>query len=56
MKASEVIRIGRSRMRPASIAASTIDRPRCRSCSANSTIRIAFFADSPISITRPTWQ
>ena len=33
-----------------------IDRPCSRSCSANSTIRIEFFAASPISITRPTWQ
>ena len=56
MKANEVIRIGRSRMRPASIAASAIPRPRSRSCSANSTIRIEFLAASPISITSPTWQ
>ena len=56
MKASEVIRIGRKRSLDASIAASTMVIPRSRSCSANSTIRIAFFADSPISMTRPTWQ
>ena len=48
--------MGRSRMRPASTAASTIDRPRSRSCSANSTIRIEFLAARPISMTRPTWQ
>src|SRR5688572_23003335 len=40
MKASEVIRIGRNRMRDDSIAASTTDNPFSRSCSANSTIRI----------------
>ena len=56
MNASDVMRIGRSRMRDASIAASTIDSPRLLSCSANSTIRIAFFAASPISMTSPTWQ
>ena len=28
--------------------------PRSRSCSANSTIRIEFFAASPTSMTRPT--
>ncbi len=56
MNASDVIRMGRIRMRPASTAASTIDRPRSRSCSANSTIRIEFLAASPISSTRPIWQ
>ena len=56
MKAIDVIRIGRSRMRAASIAASMIDRPCSRSCSANSTIRIEFLAARPISITSPTWQ
>jgi hypothetical protein len=52
-KASEVMRIGLSRMRAASTAASAIDSPRPRNCSANSTIRMPFFADNPISITRP---
>ena len=56
MKASDVIRIGRSRMRAASTAASAIVIPRWRSCSANSTIRMPFFADRPISITSPIWQ
>jgi hypothetical protein len=56
MKASEVIRIGRRRIRAASTAASAIVRPRARSCSANSTMRIAFFAERPISMTSPTWQ
>ena len=41
MKASDVIRIGRSRMRAASTAASAIVSPRPRSCSANSTIENA---------------
>jgi hypothetical protein len=54
MKASEVIRIGRSRKRAASTAASQRLRPRSSSCLANSTIRIAFFAASPISTTKPT--
>ena len=53
MNASDVIRIGRSRMRAASTAASTIDRPSLRRCSANSTIRIEFFAARPTSMTRP---
>ncbi len=56
MNASDVIRMGRSRMRADSTAASTIDRPFSRNCSANSTIRIAFFAARPMSRTRPTWQ
>ena len=56
MNASDVIRIGLSRMRAASIAASVIDWPRSRNCSANSTMRIAFLAASPISMTRPIWQ
>ena len=54
MNASEVIRIGRSRSLEASIAASTTPSPRARSCSANSTIRIAFLAASPMSTSRPT--
>ena len=56
MNANDVIRIGRRRMRADSIAASTIDMPCSRSCSANSTIRIEFFAARPTSSTRPTWQ
>ena len=56
MNASDVIRIGRSRMRAASMAASITDMPCRRSCSANSTIRIEFLAARPISITRPIWQ
>ncbi len=57
MKASEVIRIGRRRSRAASSAASTgpIFSPTCSS-RANSTIRIAFFADRPMVVSRPTWK
>ena len=55
MKANEVIRIGRKRARAASTAASTIDLPSARNSRANSTIRIAFFADSAISSTMPIW-
>ena len=54
MKAIEVMRMGRKRMRAASRAASVMLRPCSRSCSANSTIRIAFFAARPTSNTRPT--
>ena len=55
MKASEVIRIGRSRSRLASIAACTGVRPANSSSRANSTIRMAFLADSPTSTIRPIW-
>ena len=57
MNASDVIRIGRSRM-PRGLDRRVDDRHalRSRSCSANSTIRIAFFAARPISITSPIWQ
>ena len=47
MKAIDVIRIGRSRSRLASIAARIGVRPANSSSRANSTIRIAFFADKP---------
>jgi len=53
MKAKEVIRIGRRRRRAPSIAASTSGLPRSYASLANSTIRMAFFAASPISITSP---
>ena len=35
---------------------STTDGPLWRSCSATSTIRIAFFAARPISINNPIWK
>ena len=53
MKASEVIRIGRRRRRAASTVASRRLRPACCSATANSTIRIAFFAARPITVIRP---
>ena len=53
MKAIDVIRIGRRRKRLASIAACTIERPCISSSRANSTIRIAFFADNPTSTIKP---
>ncbi len=55
MNENAVIRIGRSRRRAASRAASTTGLPASFSARAYSTIRIAFFAASPISITRPIW-
>ena len=55
-KANEVIRIGRSRSRDASLAESMMLIPCfCRISTPNSTIRIAFFVSRPISITRPIW-
>ncbi|CAM4168697.1 hypothetical protein PAYE108092_20845 [Paracoccus yeei] len=54
MKASVVIRIGRSRMREASTAASSKGLPCFRSISANSTIRMAFRAARPMVVSIPT--
>ena len=56
MNANDVMRIGRNRSLEPSIAASTIDIPSF-SCFvfANSTIRIAFLAARPRSMTRPIW-
>ena len=48
--------MARSRNPAASIAASRGDMPWCTRSIANSQIRIAFFADSPTSVTRPTWK
>ena len=56
MNASDVIRIGRNRSRDASIAAADGDNPSCVFSTANSTIRIAFFAARPSSVTRPIWK
>ncbi len=54
MKAIEVIRIGRKRRWQASSVASTRPLPcACRSL-ANSMMRMAFFADRPITVIRPT--
>src|SRR6185436_17492430 len=56
INASEVIRIGRKRSRAASTAAAEADNPSSRFSTANSTIRIAFFAARPSSVTRPIWK
>ena len=56
MKASEVIRIGRSRMRAASTGGIQGRQSLLLNCSANSTIRMAFLLAKPISITSPIWQ
>ena len=55
-KASEVMTMGRKRRRAALRAASMGDMPAKKPCWANSTIRIAFLAASPISTTRPIWK
>ena len=55
-KASEVMRMGRSRMRAASSAASTTLLPRSCSSLANSTMRMAFLAESPTVVSSPTWK
>ena len=55
MKANEVIRIGRSRVRAAMTAASKRSLPCASPWRANSTIRMAFLAASPTSTTKPTW-
>ncbi|MCY1179478.1 hypothetical protein D9M73_198820 [compost metagenome] len=54
MNASEVMMIGRRRMRHASIAASYRLRPCSCSSLANSTIKMAFFAARPMVVNRPT--
>ena len=53
MKAKAVIRIGRKRSLADSSAAVGASFPCSRSIFANSTIRIAFLAASPISMIRP---
>ena len=53
INANDVIRIGRRRSRAPSSAASTRFLPFSNSSLANSTIRMAFLAASPISMTRP---
>jgi len=55
MKAKEVIRIGRSRSFAPSSVASIRGFPFSYSIFANSTIRMAFLAARPISMTRPIW-
>ena len=53
MKAKEVMRIGRNRNFAPSMAASLTLTPCWCRCTANSTMRIAFLAARPISMTRP---
>ncbi len=53
--ATDVIRIGRSRMRPDSSAASTVSRPRSLSWLMYSTSRIEFLVTRPISRIMPIW-
>ena len=55
MNAKDVIRIGRRRRRAPLSAASKIDSPLSYYIFANSTIRMAFLAARPISMTRPIW-
>ncbi len=54
MKVNDVITIGRKRSLAAEYAASAGDLPVAPSSTANSTIRIAFFAASPMSTSSPT--
>ena len=56
MKASEVMMIGRKRRCEAFTAACISGTPFWCSSSANSTIKMAFFADRPISVTSATWK
>ena len=53
MKAKAVIRMGRKRRRAPFIAASKSVSPFSYSSLANSTIRMAFLAERPMSMTRP---
>ena len=55
MNEKAVIRIGRNRSRAADSAASRADSPSSDFNFANSTIRIAFLAAIPISMTNPIW-
>lgn len=56
MKAIEVIIIGRKRSLTASIVDSIISLPESTLLFANSTIKIEFLADRPISVTNPIWE
>ena len=56
MNESDVMTIGRNRRCIAVIAAETASCPFSTSSLANSTIRMAFFATSPTSITSPIWK
>lgn len=54
IKAIEVIRIGRKRVLAAEIAAADSVMPFLTAASANSTIRMAFFDDSPMVVNSAT--
>ncbi len=54
INASEVIMIGRRRVRAARRAARAKELPCCTAASANSTIRMAFFDDRPIVVSSAT--
>ena len=54
MKANEVIRMGRKRIWAACSAACSAVLPCSCTSLANSMIRMAFFADRPITVIRPT--
>jgi hypothetical protein len=55
MKANDVMMSGRNRDFAPATAASAMDMPLARISRANSTIRMAFFADNAISRMRPIW-
>ena len=55
MKAKAVMRIGRKRRRAPARVASMSGLPFSYSSRANSTMRMAFFAARPMSITKPIW-
>jgi len=56
MKAMDVIMIGRNRSLAASSAGFDKRHARLMPMLANSTIRIAFLAESPMSVTNPIWK
>ncbi len=56
INASEVITMGRKRRRAASRADSMRVIPSSCFITANSTIRMAFLAANPTSVTRPIWK
>lgn len=56
INAIDVIRIGRNRVFAAEIAAADNDWPCLTAASANSTIRMAFFDDSPMVVNNATWK
>ncbi len=55
INARDVMMIGRKRSRTASSVDCISSSPRSTLILANSTIRMAFFADKPISVINPIW-